>query len=75
MPGKMGVCISVVREQMSARVDFTDQIRTSPREFAYDEKRDLRLMAIEQIQQLRRDRGVRTIIESKCEPARRTACR
>ncbi len=61
----------VVGKQMAARDDFANQIRTSLNEAPHQEKSCTRLVALEQVEQIRRNARIGSVVEGQCNLANR----
>ena len=70
-PEKIGMRVRVIPDDVAAGYRFTEKFRMLAGELADDKKCGARFVAIEEIEELRCHRGVRTIVESDGELARR----
>lgn len=59
--------VSVIGNEMAARRDLADEVRAIAHEAAYEKEGSARPVRVEEIEQLRRNRRVRTIVKGNGE--------
>ena len=74
-PEKVGVRFRVIADDVAALECFAQKFRMLAGVLADDEECGVRFVAVEKIEQLRGDHGIRTVIEGNGEFARRICMR